>query len=551
MPATDSTAVAFDRWAALAAAGGVRLQPVATALEEAAERLWSPMRLAVVGQIKQGKSTLVNAMLGEDAAATGLLEVTFNVNELCHGDQPEVIVHYRDGTPPERVDPARLRELVARDPARMDELERVRMVEHRRANDLLRSFRLVDTPGLFSVHGSDSANTLEHLGLETRADAHRAARWLHEESAAAAGRADAVLYLYQNAMHERDRATILDFLGPLAKSLTPLRAFGVMSRCDALWPPLSLKRHYEALVAYDPMAEAARLAEADLQNPDVGRLFYTILPVSGLVGSAARTLTGEHFDWLAEFAGLDAEVVAGLTRNASRLVNHPVEGLRLSTGQRRELVGRLGQWGLFRAYHLLAHENLGEDEVRTRLLADSGVVRLRELVIRHFGGRARTIKLEGGFRDVERRVAQVRAADQEAGLGQSARLADIASRLERAKADRHEFAELAVLGAHYNGELSLRPPEVADLLHVTGGHGAEAAARLAAPADTALGELERIAVDKVRAWRRREQDPSTTLETARAARVVRLCYSRVLDRVRRARDLLDYTDDPYEKGAER
>jgi predicted GTPase len=50
-------------------------------LSRAPERLARPVRLAVVGQIKRGKSTLVNAMIGKQLAATGQLETTFRINE--------------------------------------------------------------------------------------------------------------------------------------------------------------------------------------------------------------------------------------------------------------------------------------------------------------------------------------------------------------------------------------------------------------------------------------------------------------------------------------
>ncbi|GAB7108264.1 hypothetical protein JCM4814A_65780 [Streptomyces phaeofaciens JCM 4814] len=51
----------------------------AGALRDTADGLREPLRLAVAGQIKRGKSTLVNALPGERVALTGQLEVTFAV----------------------------------------------------------------------------------------------------------------------------------------------------------------------------------------------------------------------------------------------------------------------------------------------------------------------------------------------------------------------------------------------------------------------------------------------------------------------------------------
>ncbi|MFN8515312.1 MAG: dynamin family protein [Chloroflexia bacterium] len=72
------------------------------ALRRARRRLQQPMRVAIVGLIKAGKSTLMNALLGEAVVATGAVEATFNVNWLCWGEQTGLVVHYKDNRPRSR-----------------------------------------------------------------------------------------------------------------------------------------------------------------------------------------------------------------------------------------------------------------------------------------------------------------------------------------------------------------------------------------------------------------------------------------------------------------
>ena len=50
-------------------------------IETATSHLDHPVRLAVAGFIKCGKSTLLNALLGRNIAATGMLETTSKVYE--------------------------------------------------------------------------------------------------------------------------------------------------------------------------------------------------------------------------------------------------------------------------------------------------------------------------------------------------------------------------------------------------------------------------------------------------------------------------------------
>jgi GTP-binding protein EngB required for normal cell division len=116
------------------------LAPRIEALAVEAER---PLRLAVVGEFNAGKSTFLNALLGEDVAPTGILPTTATLHWVAwapdrvarvvlHGEPDRVVPH-------ERLKPT-LRELEARG-ARVERvllyapLERLRQVE------------VLDTPG--------------------------------------------------------------------------------------------------------------------------------------------------------------------------------------------------------------------------------------------------------------------------------------------------------------------------------------------------------------------------------------------------------------------
>src|SRR5690242_17374863 len=98
---------------ALLAAADPRLAPLRDAAGLGRARVREPMRVAVVGQIKKGKSTLVNALLGTSVLPTGVLELTFNVNELLWSPTPTIEVEFTD-RPPERRPFADLEILTAR-----------------------------------------------------------------------------------------------------------------------------------------------------------------------------------------------------------------------------------------------------------------------------------------------------------------------------------------------------------------------------------------------------------------------------------------------------
>src|ERR1700758_5423277 len=67
-------------------------------LEELLSRLRSPVRVAVVGRVKAGKSTLVNALLGQRVAPTDVSECTKVVTWFHYGHPERMEVHLVDGT---------------------------------------------------------------------------------------------------------------------------------------------------------------------------------------------------------------------------------------------------------------------------------------------------------------------------------------------------------------------------------------------------------------------------------------------------------------------
>ncbi len=149
-------------------------------LSELQERLSDCVRIAILGRTKSGKSTLVNAILGDALAPTGIGECTLKVMWFRHGRRDEVVAHLDDGT---------TKNVLLSHDRRFPEsedfgcpIERIVHFEAYLANPQLTSMTLVDTPGF------DSA-THDHEPI----------------SLAAARDADAVIFLIQGQMMADDQ----------------------------------------------------------------------------------------------------------------------------------------------------------------------------------------------------------------------------------------------------------------------------------------------------------------------------------------------------------
>src|SRR5690606_7646873 len=109
-------------------------------------RLHEPLRVAVAGIVKAGKSTLLNALLGERIAATDTAECTRIVTWYRHSRTPSITMRLRDGSTV-RMPIRRQNELLVFDLGgrTSDEIE---WLDVGWPLEGLRSLILIDTPGI-------------------------------------------------------------------------------------------------------------------------------------------------------------------------------------------------------------------------------------------------------------------------------------------------------------------------------------------------------------------------------------------------------------------
>jgi GTP-binding protein EngB required for normal cell division len=129
----------------------------------------SPLDVAVLGQFKSGKSSLLNALLGgatgaggADLLPVGVLPVTAVVTRLCGGEVVRATVTRLDGSVVE-VPVSAVAEYVseAGNPNNIKGVAAVDIVAPALVN--LPGLRLVDTPGLGSVHTHNTRSTMDWL----------------------------------------------------------------------------------------------------------------------------------------------------------------------------------------------------------------------------------------------------------------------------------------------------------------------------------------------------------------------------------------------------
>ncbi|MDO4870322.1 MAG: dynamin family protein [Bacillota bacterium] len=115
--------------------------------------------IAVIGQFKRGKTTMVNSMLGSKLLPVGIVPITAAVTRIRYGDESSV-VYYQNGLS-EEVPADQLHSFIS-EQENPDNARGVAEVELRTKSDFLKDgLVLVDTPGVGSVHENNSRSAYE------------------------------------------------------------------------------------------------------------------------------------------------------------------------------------------------------------------------------------------------------------------------------------------------------------------------------------------------------------------------------------------------------
>jgi hypothetical protein len=435
---------------------------------ELSARLDGPLLVALAGRTKAGKSTLLNALVGERVAPTDMSECT------------RFVTWYRDG-------PDYLATMVGEDGAatrlafdRIDGRARIGLPEPIPADfseitvslpsRRLRRVCLADTPGF------DSADP--QVGARTRRLVERS------EASNLAPRVDAVVYLLRYA-HTADVA-FLDVFDQSGVPGSPIGAVGVLSRADELLGG-----------GPDAMEAASRVAVSLSGEPQLRSLLGAIIPVSGLLAETAATLTEREFAWLRSALAGEPEGVRRSLLSIDRFCDAGNEELPLAA--REHLASRFGLFGLrWAAGQLAAGRAKDSAAFAAGLSAISGLDHLRDVLEQRFDTRARRLVAQSVLATLEAAAARFSESEPRAA-GQ------LRVELERIRAGAHELAELRLLEAALTGELTLSPDETTEVERIV--EDASPLRRLGLGEGAAIAEAKAAAAARVGQWRERAESP--------------------------------------------
>ncbi|WP_077740144.1 dynamin-like GTPase family protein [Mycolicibacterium boenickei] len=407
-------------------------------LDRIGRRLNQPIRIALAGPLKAGKSTLVNALVGEDIAPTDATEATRIVTWFRHGPTPKVTANHRGGR--------RSNVPIARDPhdrgltfsfAGLNPEDVMDLDVEWPAAELVDT-TIIDTPGTSSLSRDVSLRTHRLLVPEDGVP-----------------RVDAVVFLLRT-LNAADIALLKQIGELVGGSSGALGVIGVASRADEI-----------GAGRIDAMMSAKDVAKRFTEEMDKTGICQAVVPVSGLLALTARTLRQSEFVALQKLASIEPAQLTKAMLSVDRFVRED-SALPVDAATRAALLDRFGMFGI-RISIAVIHAGVSDSvALADELLERSGLIALRDVIDQQFAQRSELLKAHTALLSL-RQFVQANPIYATPYI-----LADIDPLL----ADTHAFEELRLLSLLRSRPTTLNEDEMASLRRIIGGSGTDAASRL-------------------------------------------------------------------------
>lgn len=460
---------------------------IADTVSRVRARLREPLRIAIAGRVKAGKSTLLNALVGERLAPTDAGECTRIVTWYREGSAYDVeAVLHEGGSRPLRFTRA--------DGALQVELgdiasDAIHHLEVRWPSARLARMTLVDTPGLESLDADRSARATALLGIDSGLPSE----------------VDAVVYLMRH-LHPSDRAFLDAFLDRSVASPSPVNAVAVLSRADEI-----------GAGRLDALESAGAIADRYRADGRIRALCATVVPVAGLIAETGHTLREAEVAALRELRTVDPSELDLMLVSVDRFCA-PGAG-PLTVEARRDLLLRLGLFGVRYCLRALRDDpDLTASGLARRLVDASGLAALVAVLDEDLAPRAHVLKARSA-------LIALRAAASGPGEARPTTARQLLADVERVEVGSHELAELRLLHLVLTEQVELPAEERAEVDRLT--RSGEPAERLGLRQDAAPSEQQRVALERLEHWRTRAAHPLTSRVVAEACELLVQAYEQL------------------------
>lgn len=358
----------------------------ASRIEAMLERVDQPCELAVVGRVKAGKSSFLNALLGEELAMVGETEMTATINFFKYGspkdEEHPVRVVWEDGSE-EWQTRAFLDSLQGNTKEVLEKASKIDHLEYFVKNPILNNVTLVDTPGTGSIvdEHEDRTNDYLHSGKKQLRKKH------NEQSVNLKNRADAVIVITERVPTNETSTLVSN----LSMDTSAFNALGVMTKIDS-----------EFNVTLDDWNRRSTQYAEMLRNQ-----LNTVIPISASIYKTVKKLepTGRLLEIKASLMNIPADEFEEVCSSKDNFLGNATDlndyfkSYGLSYEKRCQLVKGIDIWMTFYTIAKALHSMPYEEAVE-HLINYSGMERMKEVIEHQFLNRSRIIRCAKIVKDI-------------------------------------------------------------------------------------------------------------------------------------------------------
>lgn len=349
------------------------------------KKLDEPSVLAIAGKVKAGKSSFLNALIGQKIAKVGELETTATINKFVYGkpvnsQKPVKVVWESGDITYETLD--FMDSLQGNDESTIKKAEGIAHLEYAIELDVLKEVSLVDTPGTNAVVEGHQKVAEKFFHLRNKHNA---------QSLSCINSADAIIYLTGAVANVSDADFLSQFNSDIS-AYSSVNCIGVLSKVDI-----------------DESLVRRRKEQAQYLADSLSGNLYTVMPVSSEIYFALNNkdlrldelyqilkvmpdkafeffMTQEKF-WLYENEAVIAKLYAGAQAE--------IPSLQV----RKRLKGDFF-WSVFRTVCIELKNSNSLEEAIARLNDISGFDNLKKLIDEHFFKRSKQIRCASVLRSL-------------------------------------------------------------------------------------------------------------------------------------------------------
>ena len=139
------------------------LQKIEKIIKINRENLNQPLKVVILGEVKAGKSTLVNTLIGKQVSYTNVVEATASIVEIKYAAEEKIIIHLKEGKNLICDSLEELNVLMDEKRQNLNFFKNVEKIEIQTQIDRLKEITIVDTPGLNTITKENEERTENYL----------------------------------------------------------------------------------------------------------------------------------------------------------------------------------------------------------------------------------------------------------------------------------------------------------------------------------------------------------------------------------------------------